>query len=259
MPREATGSSVSSQRATAFELRRCSDIRVPQRSLQKPRSLHTPPDPATSTTRPRCVTARHVFELWSVPMVDGEGSEQATRQRRSSSACASCTTSEPSTASRWYGWACTPARRCSARRLVRGNGQPRGPHFRRRLGRGGVGHRGHQGRRPARSTGWSYGSADAGHFAMSVSRSRCMRRSGWARAAPPACRSIRSAGWRSIPGTARAGSLTKASSTASARSNAPAPSLSTQPGIRLLITRPIELRTETRPLQRPRGPGSPAR
>jgi hypothetical protein len=79
----------------------------------------------------------------------------------------------------------------------------------------------------ARWLGGSCGNVDAGHFAMSVRRSRCTRPSARGRAAPRGCRLIRCAGWRSILGMAQVGSPTKAWSTAFARSSAPARSLST--------------------------------
>jgi class 3 adenylate cyclase len=77
---------------------------------------------------------------------------------------------------------------------------------------------------------WSCASVAVGRFAMSVSRSGCTRRSSRAHAARPACRLIRCAGWRSTRGMVPAGSPTRAWSTASARSGAPAPSPSTPPG-----------------------------
>jgi adenylate cyclase len=56
-------------------------------------------------------------------------------------------------------------------------------------------------------------------------------------AAPPGCRSTRCAGWRSTPGTVRAGSPTRAWSTASARLGAPVPSRRIRAATRLLISR----------------------
>jgi hypothetical protein len=64
------------------------------------------------------------------------------------------------------------------------------------------------------------------------------------RAAPPACRLIRSAGWRWTHGTVPAGSPTTAWSTASARSAALAPSLRIQAGTRPPIPRGMQPLTD---------------
>ena len=92
-------------------------------------------------------------------------------------------------------------------------------------------------------------SAAVGRSAMSLSRSRCMRRSAKGPGAPLGCRSTRCAGWRSTPGTVRAGSPTRVSSTASARWGAPAPSPSTPAGTQLPATGWIQPWTDPHPRQ----------